>query len=96
MVAFASAVRERGGQLADDPIRDGQADRDGRYGYLLPAANGAMVRILMPGAELGRVRDDRSAAAPCLYVGDEPWWWPSAVDQAVGATNRPAAGSEPA
>ncbi|GII22554.1 hypothetical protein Pme01_21510 [Planosporangium mesophilum] len=88
MTVFITAVLEQGGQLAGDPVRDPEADRDGRFGYLLPVTSGSTVRVLMPGVDLQRVRDDLTVAAPCLYVDDEPWWWPSAVTQAVGATAR--------
>ncbi|GIG75185.1 hypothetical protein Pfl04_35890 [Planosporangium flavigriseum] len=75
--------------MAGDPVRDPQTDRDGRYGYLLPVADGSTVSVLMPGVELQRVRDDLTATAPCLYVSNEAWWWPSAVIQAASATARP-------
>lgn len=82
---FVAAVREQGGEMAGDPVRDPDSDRDGRYGYRLAGVDGASVHVLMPGAPLAAVRDDRSAGAPCLYVGGEAWWWPSAVLQAGGA-----------
>ncbi len=84
---FLAAVVERGGQLAGEPVRDPAADRDGRYGWDLAMPDGTVVRLLMPGAELMRVRDDLSARAPCLYVSGEAWWWNDAVGQ-VAARGR--------
>lgn len=88
MTAFAQAVAEA---VADDdlvleePQRNNDSDAGGRYGYHLPTADGASVHILMPGAPLAAVRDDRSQTAPCLTVNGEWWWWPSAVTMAAGA-----------
>lgn len=89
MQAFAEAVAE---VVADDdivvetPHRDADSDSgDGRYGYTVSTADGASVHILMPGAPLAAVRDDRSPAAPCLAVNGTWWWWPSAVTMAVAA-----------
>ncbi|MEU7906355.1 hypothetical protein [Actinoplanes sp. NPDC049118] len=73
-----AAARERGAVLGE-PVRDPAADRDGRYGWDLPAADGTVVRLLMPGVELTRIRDDISAQAPCLYLNGGAWWWPDAV-----------------
>ncbi len=81
---FLAAVAERGGQLAGEPVRNRAADRDGRYAWDLPMPGEAVVRLLMPGAELARVRDDLSARAPCLIVGTDAWWWNDAVGQVVG------------
>ncbi|WP_157747094.1 hypothetical protein [Micromonospora echinofusca] len=82
---FVQALHERGIQLSGPATRDSSSDRDGRYGYLLPTATS--IRILMPGVELTRVRDDLTASAPCLFVNDRPWWWSDAVKQAAGAIN---------
>ncbi|MFI7598283.1 hypothetical protein [Actinoplanes sp. NPDC049681] len=77
---FLAAVRDRGGVLAGDPGRDPAADRDGRFGWDLSMADGSVVRLLMPGVELIRVRDDLTAAgSPCLYVNGSAWWWAAAV-----------------
>jgi hypothetical protein len=80
---FLKAVREHGGQLAGDPVRDPAADRDGRFGWDLPQADGSVTRLLMPGVELMRVRDDITAQALCLYVNGGAWWWSDAVGMAV-------------
>lgn len=74
-----AAARERGAELASDPVRDPAADRDGRFGWDLPMADGTVVRLLMPGAELMRVRDDITAQAPVLYLNGGGWWWSDAV-----------------
>jgi hypothetical protein len=84
---FAAAVRERGGLLDGDPVRDAAADARGRYGFQLRTAAGGVVRILMPGVEIAQVRDDLSSQAPCLYVGDNAWWWSDAVAQAAGSAH---------
>jgi hypothetical protein len=76
---FLAAARERGAELAGDPVRDPAADRDGRYGWDLPMADGSVVRLLMPGVELTRVRDDLTASAPTLGVCGSAWWWNDAV-----------------
>jgi hypothetical protein len=76
---FLAAARDRGAQFAGDPVRDPAADRDGRYGWDLPMVDGSMVRLLMPGAELIRVRDDLTAQAPVLYVNGGAWWWNDAM-----------------
>ncbi|MEU1813148.1 hypothetical protein [Micromonospora aurantiaca (nom. illeg.)] len=82
MRVFVAEVGERGGQLAGEPARTPSADRDGRYGYQLRGENGE-ITVLMPGADLARVRDDLTASAPCLYVGANAWWWGDAVGQAA-------------
>jgi hypothetical protein len=89
IAVFVAAVRDRGGEVAGDPVRDPAADGDGRYGYLLHTPAG-VVPVRMPGAPLSRVRDDLSAAAPCIYVAGNPWWWNDAVGQGVyrGGTAR--------
>ncbi|WP_433531272.1 hypothetical protein ACQPYA_03955 [Micromonospora sp. CA-263727] len=84
MSAFVDALRQRGIDLPATADRDPSADRDGRYGYLLPTATGA-VHILMPGADLARVRDDLTASAPCLVVNGQAWWWHDATGQAAAA-----------
>ncbi|MEV8508355.1 hypothetical protein AB0368_26535 [Actinoplanes sp. NPDC051475] len=66
LAVFLKAVGKRGGELAGDPIRDPAADRDGRFGWDLPRPDGSITRLLMPGVELMRVRDDLTAHAPCL------------------------------
>src|SRR5688500_14580702 len=83
---FLAEVRRRGGEPAGGPVRDPGADRDGRFGWGLPMADGSIVRLLMPGVELIRVRDDITAEAPCLYVNGGAWWWPDAVGQVAGPT----------
>ncbi|GAB1646786.1 hypothetical protein [Krasilnikovia sp. MM14-A1259] len=55
---------------------------DGRFGYRLYGEGSNPVEILMPGAPLAVVRDDLTAQAYCLRVGDY-WWWSSAVDMAA-------------
>ncbi|MEV4640658.1 hypothetical protein AB0J80_25270 [Actinoplanes sp. NPDC049548] len=60
----APAVRIK--ELAGDPVRDPAADRDGRFGWDLPFSDGSRLRLLMPGVELPRLRDDLTAEAPCL------------------------------
>jgi hypothetical protein len=88
--AFLAAVHDRvpamGGdpvvrtaELAGEPVRDPQADRDGRFGWDLPLSDGSLLRLLMPGVELARIRDDISAQAPCLYVNGNACWWNDAV-----------------
>jgi hypothetical protein len=37
---FLGNVRERGGQLDGEPVRDPAADRDGRFGWDLPMVGG--------------------------------------------------------
>ncbi|AGL14290.1 hypothetical protein [Actinoplanes sp. N902-109] len=87
---FLTAVRDRvpamGGdplvrtaELSGDPVRDPAADRDGRFGWDLPFSDGSLLRVLMPGVELSRLRDDISAQAPCLYVNGTACWWNDAV-----------------
>jgi hypothetical protein len=92
---FLTAARDRGAPLAGDPVRDPSADRDGRFGWDLPMAGGSVTRLLMPGVELMRVRDDLTVDAPCLYVNGGAWWWPSALGMVAtaarwSATPRPA------
>ncbi len=102
--AFVDAVRQRadrmgGGPvirtagLAGEPVRDPAADRDGRYGWDLPLTDGRALRLLMPGADLTRVRDDITAEAPCLYLNGNACWWNDAVARAAaeGLTYRDAA-----
>lgn len=90
--AFLAAVRARAGEMTDhvagfggEPVRVPEADRDGRYGWDLPYPGGPVVRLLMPGAPLALVRD-ASAAAPCVYVAGDPWWWDNAVAMAIPRT----------
>jgi hypothetical protein len=85
IAVFVEEVVARGGWLDGVPVRDPSADREGRYGYLLPIAGGGAVLILMPGASIERLRD-LGAAAPCVYVGEWPWWWNDATSQAAGKT----------
>jgi hypothetical protein len=76
---FLTAVRERRSDaLAGDPVRAPEADRDGRYGWRVPTSDGLVIMVLMPGAELDRVRA-LSATAPCLFVNGAAWWWNDAV-----------------
>jgi hypothetical protein len=77
-------VRRRAAHLAGDPVRDPQADRDGRFGWDLPLSDGRAVRLLMPGADLAALRDDITAQAPCLYVNGIACWWNGAVDSVAG------------
>ncbi|GAB1692624.1 hypothetical protein KRM28CT15_44270 [Krasilnikovia sp. M28-CT-15] len=60
-------------------MRDPGADRDGRYGWDVPSADGTVVRPLMPGVELPRLRDDITAHAPCLYLDGGSWRWSDAL-----------------
>jgi len=92
---FVDAVRERallerdvpgsGGEVGE-PVRDLELDRDGRFGWKLPV-NGAEVSILMPGANLGQVRE-LGAAAPCLQINGNWAWWNDAVSAAVPLPSR--------
>ncbi|KUL25216.1 hypothetical protein [Actinoplanes awajinensis] len=89
--AFLSAVRARIAEVGDlevltrvaeiagEAVRDGAADRDGRYGWDLPYTDGHVVRLLIPGVPLPQMRDDITAEAPCLYVNGAAWWWSDAV-----------------
>jgi hypothetical protein len=92
---FLAAAQLLGAPLAGDPVRDPAADRDGRFGWDLPASDGSTIRLLMPGTDLMRVRDDLTASAPCLYLNGGAWWWPSALAMVASAarwsaTSRPA------
>lgn len=76
---FLAAVRDRRSDaLTGDPVRVPEADRDGRYGWKVPTSDGLVITVLMPGAELDRVRA-LGASAPVLYVNEDPWWWNDAV-----------------
>lgn len=77
-------IRHRVASLAGDPVRDPAADRDGRFAWNLPYTDGHTVQLLMPGAELGLLRDDLTSAAPLLYVNGEAWWWNAAVGSVAG------------
>ena len=93
MSALIEGVAERGDWLTGEVVRDEQADRDGRFGYLLPSVAGTTVRVLMPGIDLSRLTGAQrlSATAPCLYINDTPWWWKTdAVDQAAHAAEAAA------
>jgi hypothetical protein len=59
--------------------REPAGDRDGRYGWTLQFTDGRHLRLLMPGVELTRLRDDITAAAPCLYLNGHAYWWNDAV-----------------
>ena len=72
-------IRHRTAGLSGDPVRDPAADRDGRFGWDLPLSDGRTVRVLIPGTDLAALRDDLTAAAPCLYVNGRAWWWADAV-----------------
>lgn len=76
---FLAQARERGARFAGDPVRDPAADRDGRYGWDLPMADGSVTRLLMPGAELTRIQGLGASAPVVLYVCGGAWWWSSAV-----------------
>jgi hypothetical protein len=91
---FLDAVRDRAAVMGGGPVtrtaeltgppgRDPAADRDGRYGWDLPVSDGHLVRLLMPGVELTRLRDDITAAAPCLYLNGNAYWWNDAVTRAA-------------
>jgi hypothetical protein len=77
----------RNASVAGEPVRDPGADRDGRFGWDLPLSDGRALRLLMPGTELHLIRDDITAASPCLYVNGHAWWWNDAVG-AVAAEGR--------
>ncbi|GAB1645352.1 hypothetical protein KRMM14A1259_57750 [Krasilnikovia sp. MM14-A1259] len=62
-----AAARDRGAVLGE-AVRDPAADRNGRYGWDVPAADGTVVRMLMSGVELTRLRDDITAQALILAV----------------------------
>ncbi|GAB1692606.1 hypothetical protein [Krasilnikovia sp. M28-CT-15] len=67
-----AAARDRGAALGE-PVRNPAADRDGRYGWDVPAADGMVVRllmpgVLMPGVELIRLQADMSSRSPCLLL----------------------------
>lgn len=72
-------IRQRVAGIDGGPVRKPDADRDGWFGWVLPISDGTTVQIRIPGVELARMRDDLSAAAPCLYVNDNPWGWDAAV-----------------
>ena len=74
---LAALIADAG--LATDPVRDPGLDRDGRYGWQLPLADGTSVLVLVPGVELTALRDDVTAQAPCLYLNGGAWWWNDAV-----------------
>ena len=88
---FLGAVRDRAGELeqlpirhrvagiAGDPVREPDADHDGWFAWRLPISDGTTVQLRIPGVELIRMRDDLSAAAPCLYVNTIPWGWDAAI-----------------
>ena len=84
LAVFVTAVTARGTRLAGEPVRAPPGDRDGRYCWDLPLLDGSSVRLPMPGVGLPRVRDDLTAAAPCLYVDGEAWWWNDAVYMVAG------------
>jgi hypothetical protein len=96
LAAFLAEVRVRAVELEEEPLRvrvsaiSGQparaaeADRDGRFAWDVPFSDGAQVRVLMPGVPLTQLRDDRTAQAPCLYLGSEAAWWWGAVDLLAG------------
>lgn len=92
---FLTAVRDRRSDaLAGDPVRAPEADRDGRFGWRVPTSDGLVIMVLMPGAELDRVRA-LGATAPCLFVNDEAWWWNDAVGL-LAATARWSTSPQPA
>jgi hypothetical protein len=71
---FLTVARERGAPLAGPPVRDPTADRDGRFDWDLPLIDASVTRLLMPGVEVMRVRDDLTTAAPCRFVIGIRWW----------------------
>ncbi|MEV4703053.1 hypothetical protein [Actinoplanes sp. NPDC049316] len=90
LTVFLDAVRTRvagmGGppavrvsDLTGEPARDPAADRDGRFGWDLPFTDGSRLRLLLPGVDVARLRDDLTAQAPCLYVNGTAYWWDAAV-----------------
>ncbi|MFF5291921.1 hypothetical protein [Paractinoplanes globisporus] len=92
MRAFIEAVRAaaeiarevRPVASVGEPMREESLDADGRYGWVLPIGE-RLVPILMPGVDLAVLRA-LDAASPCLRVGSEWVWWPSAAGAAVPAT----------
>ncbi|MFC3386855.1 hypothetical protein ACFOHP_33600 [Couchioplanes caeruleus subsp. azureus] len=72
-------LKRREAEISGEPTRDPAADRDGRYGWDLRLSDGRVVRLLMPGVRVEAMRDDITAAAPCLYVNGTAWWWSDAV-----------------
>ncbi|WP_199512187.1 hypothetical protein [Nucisporomicrobium flavum] len=84
--AFLDEAHRRGADHVGTPERDHGADRDGRFGWNLPMGDGTVVRLLMPGVEVTRVRDDLTASAPCLYLNGGAWWWRDAVGLLVSPT----------
>ncbi len=102
LAAFLTAVRQRAAQigagpvtrtadLTGEPVRDPAADRDGRYGWTLAFTDGHQLRMLMPGTDITGIRDDITAAAPCLYLNGHAYWWNDAVARtaAQGLTHHP-------
>jgi hypothetical protein len=79
--AFIDAATERGLVLTDEPERRPDLDTDGRYGWALPRAGGA-VEILMPGAPLEQLHGPTTDAY-CIRVGRDFWWWNDAIGQAT-------------
>jgi hypothetical protein len=69
-----------------EPIRNEAADRDGRYGWVLPV-NGHHQEILMPGVDLAQLRGS-SLSAPCVKVNGNSWWWNDAAGSAVPLPER--------
>lgn len=59
-------IRHRVAELTGEPVRYREADRDGRFGWEVPMSDGRVVRLLTPGVELTKLRDDITAQAPCL------------------------------
>ena len=83
MQAFLDAATDRGLHLTDEPERHREADTDGRYAWILAVEGGDRVQVLMPGADITQVRDDLSAHAYCIRVGDGNWWWNDAVGMVI-------------
>ncbi len=98
---FLAAVQQRATQmgggpvtrtahLTQEPVRDPAADRDGRYGWTMHFTDGHQLRLLMPDTDITGIRDDITAAAPCLYLNGHAYWWNDAVARiaAQGLTYR--------
>jgi hypothetical protein len=58
--------------------RNKQRDEGGRFHFKLVLGT-RKASVLMPGASLATVRDERSIFQPRLYVNGSSWWWPYAI-----------------
>ncbi len=72
--------------MGDQSFRCSKSGRTALLGHAwnLPYTDGHTVQLLIPGAELGLLRDDLTSAAPLLYVNGEAWWWNAAVGSVAG------------